>query len=41
MSELCRADYTDIMIKRLILESHLSDDSLNTYIQVLSCARSN
>ena len=41
MSELYRADYTDIIIKRLILENYLSDNSLNTYMQMLSCIRSN
>ena len=32
LSGLCRAHYADIVTKRLILESHLSDGSLNTYM---------
>ena len=36
LSELCRACHADIMIKRLILERHLSDNESNTYMQMSS-----
>ena len=32
MLKLCRVGYVNIVIKRLFLESYLSDSSLNIYI---------